>query len=329
MKTHQSPTSPLKAIKRRYRALDTRNNLAVATLGSSILISQLSHSKYVRCLELKGSLALNAWSQDLVRCSKGPDFQLVYLPKRENLQQIVKGIIHGRLSDDLGVKFRINEPKEGQTSYVGYNAFTVFQLTLVLGSLRQSLPVTIWHPMLENSWPDDLEYPDCLNTGQVTKILVTQKEDMLADKLAILLEYGHDNSALKHYYDIYALAKLHDIDPPIVSEKLWRNLHQRQSTGYLMRADRYWEPSLLPTFADSGDNRTTWAKFRESQPLDPDIPTKFSEVIREVKAFGLPILDAVKRKHHGYPHYPKYTQKHDRVSIPRPPSSEGQPTLRM
>ncbi|MFC4352299.1 nucleotidyl transferase AbiEii/AbiGii toxin family protein [Fodinicurvata halophila] len=316
--TNEHSTSLL-SVKRRYPELAKNGANLLAQCSYMDLIWRLSKSKYVTYAALKGGQSLNAWEQRYYRCSNGLDIQLLCENRNVQPKELLWAITNNDSASLFGIKYELNDHrmKSVRNGYTGYNKFKV---RAILGCTIVNLTVTVWNSPLETFWADYLPYPSMIKLDEPVSVLVTKKEAMLADKLSLLIEFGCENRNLKHYYDISFIARSYSIDRRNLVEALWLALCQRQSMGYLMRPDCYWEPSFSLTFAQKESSKNIWHKFRNSQPLDPEIPQHFSSVIEETKAFAIPLFKQVKELYHyKFPYYEKAPALDSSLNVMPPP----------
>lgn len=283
---------------REYPELCRENNNHRKQYCISDIIYRLSKSKYKNCLALKGSLSFNAWNKRLTRFSNDLDLQLLY--KKRYIDPM--SILHSITKDSIVTPYNVNYKMDNLVEmpvHNGYTSYSKFRLYAEVEGTRFPILITVWDPLLEEFWPDYLQYPTMLDIGEESSIFVTKKENMLADKLSILVEFGRDHTRVKDFYDISCITQFPSVNDDEVISAYWRALAQRQSLGYLMRGDDYWEPVLTETFATPARDRA-WKSFRNSQPLETDLPENFSTVLQSVRSYVSKYLSAAQGMHYSF-----------------------------
>ena len=111
---------------------------------------------------------------------------------------------------------------------------------------------------------------------------------MAAEKIAIAVEFGPDNTRVRDYFDLWHLAGTYTFGGPTMQRAVEVTFSSRTAGAFLARDDGYWAKGLVPSFATPARERT-WRQFGKDHLPNRGLPP-FAEVLEQVAFFAIPLL---------------------------------------
>jgi hypothetical protein len=130
--------------------------------------------------------------------------------------------------------------------------------------------------------PTEVSYPALL--GEPFPVLAYPMETVLAEKLVTMVARGDTTTRDRDFADVLLLARHHDIDAANLSRAItataaFRQVEMRPVSDALRTLGR--------------DRRAEWQRFIARAGLDGMLPSAFTEAIRQVTAFGDPLINGL------------------------------------
>jgi hypothetical protein len=114
------------------------------------------------------------------------------------------------------------------------------------------------------------------------------RETMVAEKLAIAVEFGPDNTRIRDFFDIWFLTTRRSLHGRTMQAAIERTFAARTAGSFLRRDDGYWAQGFAPAFATSVRERA-WMSFLEQYVPRMTVP-EFRDVVAAVSRFAMPLL---------------------------------------
>jgi len=261
-------------------------NLVLARYATERLLYRLSRSPYVDQFVLKGALLLAVWLGETIRPTRDADLLGLGTPDANDLATIFTAICvvvvepDGILFDTDSIRVAAIRPED---AYGGHRITMVAHLGTAL--LRVQVDVGIGDAVTPE--PEWLDYPSMLDLPR-PRLRAYQAETAIAEKVHAMVVLGRNNSRMKDFFDLQALAVLNSFDGRVLSASM-RNTFARRGTTI---------PSELPVaftteFAEIDGKRAQWIGFLRRNRL-MNAPTELSTVVEAIGAFVLPVLIALR-----------------------------------
>ena len=254
-------------------------------------LARLSNSPYRGRLILKGGNLFALWTGDLHRGTWDIDLQAAEADLA-GMRDILVDILAHAVDPVDGLHF---DP--GEVGFMDLVGSRIPGLRMHawarLGTARISLKVDVGfgHPVspgVEVGW-----FPALLPQSPAFPLSTCPRETMIAEKLAVMVEFGRDNTRLRDYYDIWFLSRNHPFSGHRLLGALRETFAQRDAGTLLRRIDGYWEASLGEDFVTSRLERS-WKTWLQERAPSSD-PPPLLQVVEQVARFGLPLLTALQQ----------------------------------
>jgi predicted nucleotidyltransferase component of viral defense system len=249
------------------------------------LMARLSRSSFQKQFVLKGGLSLYARFQTTARPTIDIDLGAIALSSTlEAVKSCWLEILAVPWQDQL--TFEVEEMQlerilEG-AKYEGVR----LMVTARLGRAKQTLQLDISFGNVITPEPVHLFFPTLL-AQESHSILVYPLESVVAEKFAAMTELGLLNTRMKDFFDLYQIANQHSLELTQLSQALKRTFAARGTA--LEGANRVFQEDFM------NDTRLTqrWSQFLRRSTLKA--PASFREVMLEIQAFIVPVLEQQKK----------------------------------
>ena len=234
---------------------------------------------------LKGALLLTAWQATQSRPTVDIDLSGRTSNDHDNIRAGIEDLCAVKVEDD-GIVFDANSLEvlriKEDAEYEGVRV----RLDATLARARIPMQVDIGFGDVITPPASRISYPAILNLPQPS-LWAYPKETVIAEKLEALTLPGLLNSRLKDYFDIWLLATLFDFNGVILAEAIRATFANRATPIERLPV------GLTPEFSDNESRRLQWAAFRKRGRF-PKATEELGEVVRSVRNFVLPVLEALK-----------------------------------
>lgn len=254
-------------------------------------LHRLSFSPRRQRLTLKGAHLFTVWEGDLHRSTTDLDFHSSDGTSPDLIAGVLVEIARQPVPIPDGVTF------------LPTDARSRLQVRGKLPALRMSIPASMGraeillrvdvgfgpppHPGVEERW-----YPSLLPGMGATPVLCCPRETVIAEKLAIAVEFGADNSRLRDYYDLWFLSERYAFVGHSLMEALERVFTNRDAGVFVARNDGYWEGAFGNRFAATAGERC-WREWLDGHASHVRCPSLL-ETARAVGHFAIPMLTALR-----------------------------------
>lgn len=242
---------------------------------------RLSCSEYADLFILKGAMMLRIWHSDEYR----PTMDIDMLGRTSNdpdaIEQQIRQIINIAVQPD-GLLFQPDTIScESITEDADYKGVRVrFLGTLDSARIGMQLDIgfgdTVYPAPETHTLPTFLDQP-------APKLLCYSRESAIAEKFEAMLSLRELNSRMKDFYDIWQLSRQADFDGVRLSQAIKETLIRRKTgvdLDFLSFSESF-----------SKHRQPQWKAF-VNRIKQEHVPTQFSEVLVQIRAFLLPIAEA-------------------------------------
>ena len=258
-------------------------------------LRRLSDSKFGEDFVLKGSYLFAFWSGDVVRAAT--DLDLHYSgaePTKQDVLEAISIIANSKIPVDDRAEFvfdrariSIFPPTSGQLVRAsfpvqfGKTKFDI-QIDVSIGELLT--------PGFEVAW-----YPSMLPGFDAFKLNCSTRETMIAEKLAVAVEFGADNTRVRDYYDLWFLITHFFFFSHSVHVALVRTLSTRKTCRRLLQNEAYWLAGFSESFSTQLNEKhwSLWFDQAHTRVVAPSFP----EALSLIREFTQPILLAARGSH--------------------------------
>jgi hypothetical protein len=214
----------------------------------------LSISNAREQLWLKGAMLFNLWFDAPHRPTRDADFLGFGEVDAKALGEVVRTV--SAIESDDGVVFdpasiRVEEIRE-ENRYGGRRV----KIIAHLGKAKCSLQLDVGYGDVVTPGAEEAAYPTLLDDVPVPRLIVYPRATVVAEKLEAIANLGMDNSRMKDYFDLHALAREGAIDVNLLGKAIAATFARRGTQL----------PSDLPTgltaeFADDATKQSQWRAF--------------------------------------------------------------------
>ncbi|MEI7705705.1 MAG: nucleotidyl transferase AbiEii/AbiGii toxin family protein [Deltaproteobacteria bacterium] len=251
------------------------------------LLYRLATSPVAERFVLKGAMLLYFWSAEPFRATQDIDLLGRGEVTAESLGSTFRDLCEMQVTDD-GLKFdptsvRVGLIREDQE----YGGFRV-KLQARLTSARIDLQVDVGIGDAVVPRATVIDYPTLLDFP-AARMRAYSREAAVAEKYHAMVELGLENSRMKDFFDVWALAREFDFDGARLASAIEATFRRR-------RTPIPEEPpvALTPAFAQEDAKLKQWRGFLARARVRRDTPT-FDQVIRDIATFLGPAAEAARQ----------------------------------
>lgn len=251
------------------------------------LIYRLATSPVAERFVLKGAMLLYFWSAEPFRATQDIDLLGRGDITTESLGSTFRDLCEMQVTDD-GLKFdptsvRVGLIREDQE----YGGFRV-KLQARLTSARIDLQVDVGIGDAVVPRATVIDYPTLLDFP-AARMRAYSREAAVAEKYHAMVELGLENSRMKDFFDVWALAREFDFDGARLASAIEATFRRR-------RTPIPEEPpvALTPAFAQEDAKLKQWRGFLARARVRRDTPT-FDQLIRDIATFLGPAAEAARQ----------------------------------
>lgn len=253
--------------------------------GMERFLYRLSQSAHADKFVLKGALMLRAWQAPLFRPTM--DIDMLGRQTGNEITEIVEQIrdicliaiepADGLVFDAAGITGeRITEDADYEGVRVRFSG--------LLEKARIPMRIDIGFGDLVLPEPQEAILPVMLDFPP-PRLVGYSLESAIAEKFEAMVKLGELNSRMKDFYDIWLLSRQFDFDGSRLKEAVSGTFRQRGTAL----------PDMITAFSASfvTAKTTQWRAFHRRLNQET-VPTEFAEVVAQLAAFLLPIVEAVR-----------------------------------
>lgn len=289
----RNPSNIPASIAARVRNWATANERtfqhALNRYATERFFARLEASEFAERLVLKGGNLLVVWfsgkdyrptmDTDFLYCGRSMDENEIY--------SAFKSICRTRFPED-GILFDETsievEPIREDTKYGGQRV----TLKAYIGNIRVPLQFDIGFGDAVTPSPEKVEYPAMLDFPS-PKICAYPMATAVAEKCAIMVELGFENSRMKDYHNVWTILNRFDISDEILRKALRRTFARR---GTITAGET--PLCFTKAFADDPKKAIQWRAYLKKNQIGEGYPAVFAEVAAFVSRRLIPLLPRAK-----------------------------------
>ncbi len=269
------------------KALGVDPNLVLARYATERLLYRLSCSPHAERFVLKGALMLLVWLGEAIRPTRDADLLGFGALDAESLRATFEDLCALRVEPD-GLEFDAAtvqvSPIRAENLYGGQRV----KLVTRLGAARLTVQVDVGIGDAVFPEPQWIDYPSLLDLPS-PRLRAYRPESSIAEKLHAMVELGSQNSRMRDFFDVHALAAAEAFDGAVLARAIVATFSRRGTPV----------PTRLPLaltrdFAAIEGKGAQWAGFVRRLP-GTSAPPDLAAVIDVVAAFAGPVLLAAGR----------------------------------
>jgi hypothetical protein len=251
---------------------------------------RLSVSQYHDWLMLKGGFLFTVWEGDLHRATKDIDLHACDQQPLESTVEIVDAIAGQTADPPDGVQFDQHGAR--------YRALTGGWIPGVrvlipahIGTAEVTVRIDVGFGHI-GARAENRLYPTLLPGFAPCLLCCSPMATMIAEKLAVAVEFGADNTRLRDYYDLWYLSHRYVFLGHNLANAIRAVFQTRDAGRMLQRDDGYWEAAYSNKIVNRVGERAWHEWISEHAPTTkcPDLAATTEAVGR----FALPLLVAVR-----------------------------------
>lgn len=268
------------------KAIGLDSNLVLARYGTERFLYRLSRSPYADRFILKGALLMLVWLGETIRPTRDADLLGFGDLSQESFEQILKEVCTIQVEPD-GLEYLISSIDVSRIREADDYGGMRGTVQARLGNARLHIQIDVGIGDAVVPAPEWLEYPSLLGFPR-PRLRVYRPETAIAEKLHAMVELGADNSRMRDFFDIYALAAQRDFRGDTLVAAV-RATFERRRTPF---------PAALPLaltseFATLGSKLTQWRGFLTKARVS-SAPREFGQVITTIATFLEPVIGAAR-----------------------------------
>jgi len=265
-------------------------NLVLVRYAVERLLYRLTRSPYADAFVLKGAMLFSVWADKPHRATQDVDLLGLGDPSADRLAQIFREVCNTDVPAD-GLVFDADtirvEPIREEALYDGLRVV----LLAMLGRARVPVQVDVGFGDAITPGPTEMVFGPILDLPP-PRLRAYPPETVVAEKLDAVIARGLTNSRMKDYFDLWTLARTMPFTMATLSAAV-KATAQRRGTPW---------PDPMPIglsdeFALDGAKREQWKAFLRKMAGSEAKPP-LEDVVREVRVFLLPVLEAAVAGHH-------------------------------
>jgi predicted nucleotidyltransferase component of viral defense system len=274
------------------RAFEANPQSVITRFAMERLLRRLSLSSHREEFVLKGALLFTLWEGDLLRSTSDLDLHGSGTRELPEIVDILDEVARG--SSDVADGLTYSATRErAKYLYGSWIPGVRVPMSARLGTahIRFDVDVGFGHaisPGAEERW-----YPSILAGFPAFRARAYPRETVIAEKIAVAVEFGTDNTRVRDYYDIWYLTKRYWFQGHEMTAAIASTFALRDAGALLARDDGYWEAAFSESYVTPA-RRRQWSDWLWDHA--PHIePPAIEDVIEDVERFAVPLLRAVKK----------------------------------
>ncbi len=281
------------AVRSALKTEARRRSLSTDLLVSRWLAERFLHRLYLSAhagrLTLKGAFLFAAWEGDLLRSTVDVDLHAAEgdFGQAARLVAEVAAVVPQR---DDGVRFE-HGGAEARILSPGPQAVTRVTMSAGVGPARGRLKVDVGLGGGIRPGPEIRQYPSLLPGFPSFPVRTYPREAVVAEKLAIAVEFGRDNTRLRDYWDLWFITNRYRFSGHVLLDAAASAFSRRDAGRFVTRRDGYWESAFDRSFAASRPPGAWEAWLRMHAPVSSP---SLEEAVQSVARFSVPLLQAIR-----------------------------------
>ena len=250
----------------------------VVQYGLERLLYRISRSEHRDRFVLKGALLFSIWSDTPHRPTMDVDLMSAATADTAELAAAFRAILAAPVEPD-GLEFFPNSVRAEEIRETHAYAGVRIRLLARLESAHIDLQVDIGFADAITPGPVELSYPTMLEFAS-PRLKTYPRETVVAEKFEAAVSLGMQNSRMKDFYDLWAMARQFGFEGDVLASAI-RNTFDRRKTELPAAA-----PVAMPNgFSTDSGKQKQWASFLAKSGLEaPPLP----EAAEQIEAFLSP-----------------------------------------
>ena len=264
-------------------------DLLISRWVAERFLHRISISPHAARLTLRGAFLFAAWEGDLLRTTVDVDLHAAEADL-DGVGWMIAEIAAIQPDRDDGVVF---ETGSAVTSRLAGGRLPGLRIAMTarVGSARARLKIDLGFGQPIRPGPEVRQYPSLLPGYQSFAVRAYPRETALAEKLAIAVEFGPDNTRLRDYWDVWYITSRYRFHGHVLRDAMEATFADRDAGRMLIRRDGYWEGSFDVRPGSARSSRAWQEWLREHAPANSP---GLEEAIAAVRRFALPPLEAMR-----------------------------------
>lgn len=280
----------LASLRLEARRREVATDLILLRWVAERFLHRISISGHAERLTLKGAFLFAAWEGDLLRSTLDVD---LHAPVEDatGAEAMVCEIAALVPPRDDGVAF---EPQTCRAVPLIGTRVPGLRVSVGarLGTARLRLRVDMSFGQPISPGPEVRQYPSLLPGFASFPVRAYPRETVVAEKLAVAVEYGRDNTRIRDYWDLWFIASRYRFAGHVLLDSLASTFADRDAGTFVTRRDGYWEAAFGAEYANSRVARS-WTDWLERHAPVTARPS-FEEAVSCVARFAIPVLCALR-----------------------------------
>ncbi|MGV8041216.1 MAG: nucleotidyl transferase AbiEii/AbiGii toxin family protein [Thermoanaerobaculaceae bacterium] len=236
---------------------------------------------------LKGASLLAVWMPDPYRATRDVDVLATGPTDDEAIRSSIAEICEVACPED-GLRFDLSglamEAIRAEEEYSGTRArFRAF-----LGTARIMVQLDIGVGDAVGIEPEEITYPTILSTLPAPRLRAYPREQTVAEKLEAMVKLDTQNSRMKDFHDVWALAGAFGFDGAALQRAV-AACFERRHTPWTAQTPR----ALTPAFYQMPELATRWRHYLAAGSVLIPPPTQFEDIGERIIAFLSPVRTSI------------------------------------
>lgn len=259
--------------------------------GLERFLYRLSRSEAKDRFVLKGAALFALWSEQPHRATRDVDLLGHGDNSIPHMEQLFRQICDMEVQGD-GLVF-LADTVQGQviSSEDEYEGLRM-TLTGLLERARIRIQVDIGFGDAITPEPTVIDYPVLLDFP-APKLSAYPRETVVAEKFQAMVDLGIGNSRMKDFFDLWVIGREFAFDGELLARAVQATFERRKT-----EIPDETPLALTETFSSDPGKQTQWRAFlRRIQPQASAPPPELQEIVRFLKRFLMPLIEACREGH--------------------------------
>jgi Nucleotidyl transferase AbiEii toxin, Type IV TA system len=272
------------------RARKTNTGFMLNRWAAERYLYRLSLSQYQDWLMLKGGFLFTVWEGDLHRTTEDIDLHAFDEQPLESTFAIVEAIAGRTVAPPDGVQFDQHRAR-CRALTGGWVPGVRVLIPAHIGTAEVIVRIDVGFGPIAAK-PERRLYPTLLPGFEPCLLCCSPMTTMIAEKLAVAVEFGPDNTRLRDYYDLWYLSRRYVFLGYHLVNAIKAVFQTRDAGQTLQRDDGYWEAAYSNQIVNRVGEHTwrEWIAEYAPHAQCPDLAATAEAVGR----FALPLLVAAR-----------------------------------
>lgn len=283
-------TAMLVSLRKEARRRGLATDLVLMRWVAERFLHRVSLSAHAQQLTLKGAFLFAAWEGDLLRSTLDVDLRA---PEDDaaGAEAMIRDIAALVPPRDDGLEF---EPETCRAMPLLGTRVPGLRITVAARLATARLKLRVDMSFGQPIWPgpDVRQYPSLLPGFDSFPVRAYPRETVVAEKLAVAVEYGRDNTRIRDYWDLWFIASRYRFAGHVLLESMTRTFADRDAGSFVTRRDGYWEAAFHLNHVNS-HTQSVWTDWL-ARHAAPTLQPSFHSVLALITQFALPALCALR-----------------------------------